>query len=195
MIKLLLTFILCSISYSSTADDGEHFGFFVKSEVNGDDFINGVGSEAWLLNSETHFGIAVNSAIGNAQVTDIYGYQHDYIAWDFGVKFGYFSDVFIYAELGFDLGELILSDRDGEDDYERYDSDNLVIDLIDALARDNHRRRYDHENDVDAYFGAGIGVKLNQVVVEGFARYRQIDGEYWKADNQVFTGVKLTLAF
>jgi len=195
MIKFIIACAFCLISYHSTADDGENFGFFVKSEINGDDFINGIGSEAWLLNSETHFGIAVNSAIGNAQVTDIYGYQHDYLAWDFGVKFGYFSDVFIYAELGFDLGELILSDRD--DDHDRYDhdSDSLVIDLIDALAHDHHSSRHDHENDVDAYFGAGIGVKLNQVSIEGFARYRQIDGEYWKADNQVFTGIKLTLAF
>ncbi len=192
--KILSIFIFLILSFAVNAQTNNNVGFFVKNEIHDNDYISGIGVEAWLINDETQIGFAVNSSIGKAEVTDEYDYQHSYVAWDLGIKFGYFSDVFVYAELGLDLGELILQDRD-EDDYD--DEDNQVDfgDILGILVLDDYYDEYDRSNDIDAYVGVGIGVKLENIVIEGYSRYRQIDGEYWKANNQVFSGMKLTIMF
>ncbi|MEW6991673.1 hypothetical protein AADZ91_13450 [Colwelliaceae bacterium 6441] len=189
---LTLAFLLTLSSYTLAATSGD-LGLFVKNEINDNDFISGIGSEVWLTNDASHFGMAVNSAIGYAEVTDTFSIQHSYFAWDFGLKFGYFSDLFIYAEAGFDLGELILHDRD-EDDYDQ-DDEITFRDIFNVFVLDDYYDEYDRSNDIDGYIGAGVGFKYQNIVVESFVRYRQVDGEYWKADNQVFTGIKLTLTF
>ncbi|WP_284246130.1 hypothetical protein [Thalassotalea insulae] len=167
----------------------------MKSEFNGDDYINGIGTELWLTDNLSNLGLAVSSSLGKGKVKDTEGWQQEFISWDFGIKYGYFSDVFAYVEVGVDLSELILQDRD-EDEYdERHYDGELVIEIADAMLFGESRKRYDQDNDVDAYLGAGLGVKLEHFAIEAFSRYRQIDGEYWKADNQVFTGVKLTVFF
>jgi len=173
-----------------------HSGVFLKNEMNGDDYLSGLGVETWLINNDSHIGIAVNSSIGKAEVTDTFHYQHSYLAWDFGIKFGYFSDVFVYAEVGFDIGELLLRDRD-EDDYDSYKNDDELNfgELFGVIVLDDYYDDYDRSNDVDAYVGIGMGIKLDNILIEGYSRYRQIDGEYWKADNQAYTGLKLTLMF
>ena len=59
----------------------------------------------------------------------------------------------------------------------------------------SNRRRYDDANNIDGYVGVGAGIKFEHVQIEAFTRLRQIDGEYWKAENQAFAGVKLSLVF
>ena len=180
------------VSLSSVAQASDSVGFFLKNEFNDDDYIAGVGVEAWLVNDSTHIGVSVNSSIGQAEVADTYEIQHSYFSWDLGIKFGYFNDFFIYAELGFDLGELILSGRH-EDDYE--DNELEFSELFGAVLLDDFYDNYDQSNDIDAYVGAGLGMKFDKLMIEGFMRYRQIDGEFWKANNQAYSGVKATITF
>ncbi len=196
MHKDYLLFCLLSLLCLPTfAGQHDQLAVFAKYEVNGDDYINGIGSEIWLTDNLSNLGLAVTSSLGKGKVTDTYGWQQEYISWDFGLKYGYFSDVFAYVEVGVDVGELILQDRD-EDEYDdSYYDGELVIEIADAVLFGESRKRYDQDNDVDAYFGAGIGIKQQHFAIEAFSRYRQIDGEYWKAENQVFTGVKLTVFF
>lgn len=189
---ILLCFFSFNIAFTSYADD--NISAFVKTEISGDNFINGIGTEVWLVNNDTNIGMAVNSSVGNARVTDKLNYHHDYLAWEIGAKFGYFSDVFVYGEFGFDVAELIMSNRD-EDNYERYQDELDLVDVLGVIILDDYYQNYDHSNEVDFYLGAGVGVKFDKVTMELFSRYRQIDGQYWKADNQVFSGVKLTISF
>ncbi len=192
--KILLLIVVTFFASSVYAVTEAHIGFFIKNEMSGDDYINGVGTEVWLLNEETHIGVALNSSIGTAHVADTYNFKHSYVAWDMGIKFGYFSDIFVYGELGFDLGELILHDRD-EDDYDEYEDSYDFVDFIDDVFIDDSYDNYDDTNDIDTYIGAGVGIKFDNVIIEAFSRYRQIDGEYWKANNQNFSGLKLTVTF
>ncbi len=192
--KILLLIVVTFFASSVYAVTEAHVGFFIKNEMSGDDYINGVGTEVWLLNEETHIGVALNSSIGTAHVADTYNFKHSYVAWDMGIKFGYFSDIFVYGELGFDLGELILHDRD-EDDYDEYEDSHDFVDYIVDVFIDDFYDNYGGTNDIDIYILAGVGIKFDNVIIEAFSRYRQIDGEYWKANNQNFSGLKLTVTF
>ena len=194
---LLLSLITINISYANTLNN---VGFFLKTEMNDQDYINGFGTELWLTNVSSSVGIAINTSIGNAAVTDTLNIQHNYLAWDLGIKFGYFSDVFVYAEIGFDFGEMVLSDNDKD----RYDNDLNFSEFLAYIVLDGYTEYhdyadyyedYDSSNDIDGYIGAGAGMKFENIVVEAFARYRQVDGEYWQADSQVYSGLKLTLLF
>jgi len=198
MAFIILTSLL--ITYGSRANTVNNLGFFIKTEINDQDYINGIGTEVWLTNESSSVGVAINTSIGNAEVTDTLNIQHSYLAWDLGIKFGYFSDVFVYAEVGFDFGEMVLSDRDKD----RYDdelnfSEFLAFVVLDGYADyhdyGDYYEKYDSSNDIDGYIGSGIGFKFENIVVEAYARYRQIDGEYWQADSQVYSGVKLSLLF
>ena len=196
-VLLLLNLITINKSFANTMNN---IGFFLKTEINDEDYINGIGTELWLTNDSSSVGIAINTSIGNAEVTDTLNIQHSYLAWDLGIKFGYFSDVFVYAELGFDFGEMVLSDKDKD----RYDNDLNFSDFLAFIVVDGFRdyrdyddyyESYDSSNDIDGYIGSGVGIKFDNIVLEGYARYRQIDGEYWQADSQIYSGVKLTLLF
>lgn len=178
----------CS-TFGVNAFESSKFGLFVKNEINGDDHISGIGAEMWFTGKNSNFGAAILTSIGHAAVTDREKEQHDYLAWEAGLKLGYFSDIFAYAEVGFDIGELVLQDRNGDDEYRTYhgDEDN------DFVA--TNRRRYDDANNIDGYVGVGAGIKFEHIQIEAFTRLRQIDGEYWKADNQAFTGAKLSVVF
>lgn len=192
VIRFILTPLLIMLflaAFSANAYQSPRFGLFVKNEVNDNDYISGVGAEMWLTNHDSNFGVSVLTSIGKAEVTDRDNIQHDYIAWEAGLKLGYFSDVFAYAEVGFDLGELAFQDRDEDDHYHVYygDEDN---DFISA-----NRKRYDDSNDIDGYVGVGAGFKFDHLQIEAFARLRQVDGEYWKADSQAYTGAKLSVVF
>ena len=191
-IKYLMTplvVILFLSAFSASASQSPKFGFFIKNEVNGDDYISGVGSEIWLTNRDSNFGMSVLTSIGKAEVTDREGTQHDYIAWEAGFKFGYFSDIFAYAEVGFDLGELAFQDRDEDHHYRVFhnddDNDFVVV----------NRSHHDDSNDIDGYVGVGAGFKFEHLQIEAFTRYRQVDGEHWKADSQAYTGAKLSVVF
>ena len=143
----------------------------------------------WLTNRDSNFGISILTSIGHAEVTGKDKKQHDYLAWEAGFKLGYFSDVFAYAEFGFDLGELALQDRNEDDDYRRYSGDEDNDFIV------SNRSRYDESNNIDGYVGIGAGIKFEHLQIEAFTRLRQIDGEYWKAENQAFTGAKLSVVF
>lgn len=192
VIKFLVTPLFMALflaAFSADAYQSPRFGFFVKNEVNGDDYISGIGSEIWLTNRDSNFGVSVLTSIGKAEVTDQDNVQHNYLAWEAGLKLGYFSDIFAYAEVGFDLGELAFQDRDEDHHYRVYFSDD-DSDFIVA-----NRRHTDDSNNVDGYIGVGAGFKFEHLQIEAFTRLRQVDGEYWKADNQAYTGAKLSVVF
>ena len=196
-LPLLLSLLTINKSFANTINN---VGFFLKTEINDHDYINGIGTEYWLTNTDSSVGIAINTSFGNAAVTDTLNIQHDYLAWDLGIKFGYFSDIFVYAEIGFDFGELMLSDHDKD----KYDDDLNFSEFLAFVVLDgyveyhdyaDYYEDYDSSNDIDGYIGSGVGMKYENIVVEAFARYRQVDGEYWRANSQVYSGVKLTLLF
>tara|TARA_R110000737_G_C14514521_1_gene474248 strand:- start:209 stop:832 length:624 start_codon:yes stop_codon:yes gene_type:complete len=184
-----LLMVLFLSAFNVNAFESPKFGFFVKNEVNNNDHISGVGAEMWLTNRDSNFGISILTSIGHAEVTGKDKKQHDYLAWEAGFKLGYFSDVFAYAEFGFDLGELALQDRNEDDDYRRYSGDEDNDFIV------SNRSRYDESNNIDGYVGIGAGIKFEHLQIEAFTRLRQIDGEYWKAENQAFTGAKLSVVF
>jgi hypothetical protein len=101
-------------------------------------------------------------------------YIEDYIAWQGPAKFGLFSNISVYAELGLDLTELIFHD----------------------LRYDHHDEYYDdyHDN-IDAFVGVGAGVKAGPLKFEAFSRLREIDSQYWEAELEVFTGAQLSISF
>jgi len=184
-------FLLCS-AFSSSAEDS--FSIFISSEYHGEDQINGFGVSALLKNSESNIGVSILSSIAPSEVIDTRGFNQHYIAWEVGAKFGYFSDVFFYAELGFDFGELTLQSRGENDrnDYGYYDDDG-ELDFTNFIEiRD---RVEDNSNDIDGYVGIGAGYDFGNFQIEAFTRYRQIDGEFWKADNQAFAGFRASLSF
>jgi len=185
---LFVSFFFCA--FSSVAKDS--FSVFISSEHQSGDQIAGIGVSALLKNSETNFGVSVLSSLANSEVIDNRGINQHYLAWEVGAKFGYFSDVFFYAELGFDFGELALQDRDEDRRYDFHD-DNGDLDFTDFIEiRD---RVHDSSNDIDGYVGIGVGYDFGRFQIEAFTRYRQIDGEYWKADNQTFSGVRASISF
>ncbi|WP_143764406.1 hypothetical protein [Cognaticolwellia mytili] len=192
VIKFIVTPLLMMIFlvvFSANAYQSPKFGLFIKNEVNDNDYISGIGAEMWLTNRDSNFGVSVLTSIGKAEVTDQDNIQHDYFAWEAGLKLGYFSNVFAYAEVGFDLGELAFQDRNEDDGYHVYygDEDNDFVSV--------NRKRYDDSNNIDGYVGVGTGFKFDHLQIEGFVRLRQVDGEYWKANNQVFSGAKLSVVF
>lgn len=183
------SFLLCC-AFSSNAEDS--FSIFISSEHQSEDQINGFGVSALLKNSESNIGVSIFSSIAPSEVIDTRGFNQHYIAWEVGAKFGYFSDVFFYAELGFDFGELTLQSR-GEDDRYDYHDDDGEFDFTDFIEIRN--RVHDNSNDIDGYVGIGAGYDFGRFQIEAFTRYRQIDGEFWKADNQAFAGVRASLSF
>lgn len=192
MTKWLLAALLIAAfitTFTASAFESPRFGFFIKNEVNDNSYISGIGAEMWLTNRESNFGVAVLTSIGYAEVTGRDNNEHNYLAWEAGLKLGYFSDVFAYAEVGFDLGELAFQDRDEDDELGIHyvNDDNNFVEV--------NRRRYDGANNIDGYIGVGAGLKFDHLQIEAFTRLRQIDGEFWKADNQAFTGAKLSVVF
>jgi hypothetical protein len=180
--------LLCS-TFSSNAE--KNVSVFISSEYQGEDRLTGFGISALLKNSESNLGVSILSSIAPSEVIDTRGFNQHYLAWEVGAKFGYFSDVFFYAELGVDFGELALQDRDEDDQHYLYDDDGITFnDFVDLRSRVK-----DNSNDLDGYIGIGAGYDFGRFQIEAFTRYRQIDGEYWKADNQAFTGIRASISF
>ena len=169
----LLAISLFAMSGFAHADPDANASIFVKREYHDKDFISGIGAEIRITDPHSHFGASLNTSIGPARVTDYDGYEQEYMAWEGGIKLGYFSKLFVYVEAGVDLGELTFDDRD----------------------EDHHHHDYYDDNHVDGYIGAGLGVNLGRLKFEGFSRYRQIDGENWDAPKQTYTGVQLSINF
>jgi len=190
VIGAIVSSLMLSSTFSSVAED--NVSIFISSEHQGEDRVTGFGVAALLKNSESNIGVSILSSLAPSEVIDTRGFNQHYLAWEVGAKFGYFSDVFFYAELGVDFGELVLQDRDEDDQHGFYDDDGNITfsDFVDLRNRVN-----DNSNDIDGYVGIGAGYDFGRFQVEVFTRYRQIDGEYWKADNQAFTGIRTSISF
>jgi hypothetical protein len=63
-------------------------------------------------------------------------------------------------------------------------------------ARDDDNFYDSRENNcIDGYAGLSAGINVKNVRIEGFVKARQIDGDYWDSDKQIFYGLHLSLFF
>lgn len=195
LVCIVIFLLFCMFSNKVKAHEQNRFSIYAINEHNLSDSIVGVGISTLHKINYTNLGISFDTSLSNADVIDINGYEQSYLAWEVGAKVGYFSQVFLYAEFGFDFGELAFQDRDEDsnfyyddsDVYEGYYYNDVSFDLRDSVD--------DYSNDIDAYLGVGTGINFGHFQLSAFARYRQIDGEFWKANNQTFTGVKASISF
>lgn len=164
-----------------------HFvGPFVKHEFNDTDSINSIGFEALSAINHSDFYFGVSTALANAHVAIGHNTREDYLSWDSGFKFGYFSNVFVYGEVGVDMFELIsLHDKDDCDTNDPFDST--------GQARCDY---YGHgDNDIDAYAGVGAGMQFGNAAISGFMRVRSIDSSSWRAESSFYSGIEFSLRF
>ncbi|MCP3674982.1 MAG: hypothetical protein GY829_11010 [Gammaproteobacteria bacterium] len=151
------------------------FRIFSSYESNGQDYIQGIGIGIINKNKITNFELQLNTSFNNAEIMATDGYQEDFFAWQGSVKFGYFSNAFVYGEAGLDLTEVLFHEL-------RYD--------------DNEDYYHDDKDDgIDAFFGLGVGLQAGPITVEAFTRVRKIDSRNWEAESEVFTGFQLSLNF
>lgn len=172
LILLLSLFLSCA----AQAKNPQGLGIFVKQEINATDKIISLGLVQRINFSYSELGAETTTNISYAEVLTEEGYFEDYMAWEMGVKFGYFSEFFFYIEAGIDLAEGLL-------DAERYDDD---------CCYDHY---YAQSNDLDGYAGLGFGFQFERTRLELSARARQIDSAYWHSDAYLFYGAQLTIAF
>jgi hypothetical protein len=189
MKKIIITFcltLLCSLN--AYADKSNDYIIFVHHDANESDHYSTIGVEIIHRKMNSYLGFSVNSSIGYARVTDTYDYKHGFIAWEGGIKVGYFSDFSLYAEFGVDLAELAFNDR-SDDDYphnnKAYNTD---------FENDNFDHR-DSQNDLDGYIGIGSSFMIEQIKITGFIRFREISGYHWQAKNNTFSGIELAAVF
>ncbi len=177
---VLIILAVCLISFVSGVH-GDHLNangeasvrLFTIYEANGRDYIEGVGVGFAITNPDTKLGFEFSTSFNNAQVRATDGYIENYFAWQGSAKFGLFSNLSIYAELGVDLSELIFHD--------------LRYDYHDEYNNDYH-------DDVDAFVGIGTGLMAGPLKIEAFSRLREIDSRYWEAEAEVFSGFQLSIS-
>ena len=178
----LLSFGLLSFASSVHADHDIHWNnnenasvrLFSTYEANGEDYIEGVGIGFTIKNPDTKLGFEFSTSINNAEVRATDGYIENYFAWQGSAKFGLFSTISVYAELGVDLTELFFYDL-------RYDA---------------HDENYDeYQDNIDTFVGVGAGLKAGPLQFAAFTRLREIDSRYWEAESEVFTGAQLSISF
>ena len=184
MNRIFKTFLLatCSIfsviqSVNSKADSTTDGRVFYSYESNGADFISAVGIGTLQKDLHSNLGFQLNTSIGYAEVLAEDGYLEEYATWEASVRLGYFSNISLFVEFGVDLGEALL------DDY-RYDHDDYC-----------HSDEYCYEDDVDAFVGAGAGLRAGPLQIDAFVRAREIDSRYWEAESELFSGVQVSLNF
>ncbi len=159
--------------------------FYTSYESNGADFISTIGLATNLIQND-EFGVQLNTSIVTAEILATDGYLEEFSGWQVGVKAGYFGRVSMFVEAGFDLTEAIFNDIRDDEHSVVYTSDGVTY----YEEYDEHSR-----NDVDIYLGAGAGLNLGKLSLEGIVRWRAIDGDYWQADSEFFSGVQLSLSF
>jgi hypothetical protein len=175
----LLGFGLLSFTSSAYGDHSNDIGvasvrLFSTYEANGRDYVEGIGVGSTTKNPDTKLGFEFSTSFNNAEVRATDGYIEEYFAWQGSAKFGLFSNISVYAELGVDLTEFLFHD----------------------LRYDNHVEYYgDYHDDIDAFVGVGAGVKAGPLQFEAFTRLREIDSRYWEAESEVFTGAQLSISF
>lgn len=186
--SLLLIILASLISTSSLASSNKHkLAMFIKNESHNTDSISSLGIEIPFGRYHTSFAAYMTSAIGYADITDKTGNSNDYLTWDTGFKFGYFSDVSIYGEVGLDLFELIWDDlNDRDEDESTYYHENEDYDYFDTESQND---------DIDGYIGVGIGFDLKPIKIDVFTRLRQIDGNNWESKEHLYSGLQLSIVF
>ena len=162
-----------AIFFSSFSHANQTFNIFVKREFNGTDSISGFGATAAFGPANSVVKGEFISSLNYAEVLDDTGFMREFLSLDTGVRLGIYQTVFVYIEAGFDAFEIIL---DGAKDDDHF---------YDPL----------ENNRVDGYAGLGAGINTNNVRIEGFVKARQIDGDTWDSDKQIFYGVQLSLFF
>ncbi|MDP2562311.1 hypothetical protein [Psychrobium sp. 1_MG-2023] len=193
--KYFAALVLLTASLNTYASDTLS-SFFVTHDTNGESTISSVGSGIIFKDDYSHMGFAVNTSLGNAEVLTEDNYIEEYVAWELGLKFGYFSDISVYGEIGIDLGELIFNQH-------KYDDHDLVYDNDDYFNNTNFNhyhneyddRDHDHSNSLDAYIGVGAGINLGHLELTGHVRLRQIDGDHWSAAEFIYSGVQMSVSF
>lgn len=188
--KKIIIFICFSLLFSvnSYAKKQNDYIIFIHHDANESDRYSSIGVEIIHRKINSYLGFSVNSSLGYARVTDTYDYQHDFIAWEGGMKFGYFADFSLYAEFGVDLAELAFNDRSDDDHHHNNTHYNT----------DFEKENFDHHNsrnDIDGYIGIGSSFMIEQVKVTGFVRFREISGHNWQAKNNTFSGIELAVVF
>ena len=188
--KKIIIFICFNLlfSFNSYAKKSNDYIIYLHHDANESDYYSSIGTEVIHRQFNSYLGFSVTSSLGYAQVTDTNNYQHSFISWEGGMKFGYFSDFSLYAEFGVDLLELAFNDR-SDDDYphnnKRYNTD---------FENDNFEYR-NTDNDIDGYVGFGSSFMIDHIKVTGFVRFREISGYNWQAENNTFTGIELAVVF
>lgn len=166
--KLKLFMLMMLLSLHSAASD--RITVFVKNEINDTDSISGIGFSGILSDRYSNIKSEVITSLNTATVVDSSGYQQEFLGLDLGLRVGYYNDIFMYVEGGFDVFESAFKDKDifGE---------------------------YYYEDHVDGYAALGAGVQAGNLRVEGYVKARQIDSEYWTANKSLFYGMQFSLAF
>lgn len=170
-----LVLLLASISLSAFAHEPDDLEsqLFYRFESNASDSITGVGTAVNFIDRGTRLGYSMTTSLNFAEVVAD-GYLENYLAWEGAVRFGLFSKVSIYGEVGIDLTELIF--KDDRNDHDDYYSD-------------------EYSDNTDAYIGVGLGFKAGHVQIDAIAKLRAIDSQYWEADHAFFSGVQFSLNF
>jgi hypothetical protein len=174
-LKLRL-FIAATLLYCSTslAKVPEGLGIFVKQEINATDKISSVGMFQRINFAYSDLGAEATTNISYAEVVTEDGDLEEYMAWEMGIKFGYFSDVFFYVEAGIDLSETLLNDSRNDNCCSNY---------------------YEQTNSPDGYAGVGFGFQLKKARIEFSTRARKIDSDVWQSEAYLFYGAQLTIEF
>jgi hypothetical protein len=189
MKKVIVSVCLCVLfPLNASAKKSNDYIISLHHDANETDHYSTIGVEIIHRQMNSYLGFSINSSIGYARVNDTLGYEHGFIAWEGGMKVGYFSDFSLYAEFGVDLAELTFNDR-SDDDYphnnKRYNTD---------FENDNLDHR-DSQNDIDGYIGIGSSIMIEQIKLTGFIRFREISGHHWRAEKNTFSGIELAIVF
>ncbi|MBF7073799.1 hypothetical protein ISG33_10355 [Glaciecola sp. MH2013] len=162
--------IALSLFVSTATFAGDRMTFFVKQESNASDSLSGVGFSGIISTPRSHVKGEVITSLNAVTVLDNDGYQQEFLGLDLGLRVGYFNDVFVYIEGGFDAFESSFKDYDRVNDY--YSEDT-----------------------VDGYASVGGGFQAGPLRIEGYVKARQINADTWQSDKALFYGIQTSIAF
>jgi hypothetical protein len=166
--SLLLLLSLLFPNLSNAKDD--RVTFFVKQESNASDSLSGVGMSGIVSAPRSNLKGEVITSLNAVTVLDNYGYEQEFFGLDLGLRFGYYDDVFIYVEGGFDAFEATF-----KDDTDFYD--------------------YYSEDTIDGYAAVGGGFQAGPLRIEGYVKARQLNAGSWQSDKSLFYGIQTSIAF